>query len=388
MKIAYDSQIFAAQKYGGVSRYYCEIASRIAREPEVDASIVAPMYINAYIEHVPQALISGFRSPFADRIPTFYGARYLNLMMRALGLVIGDVILRGSRPDIIHETYFFPYRLGGRRARRVLTIYDMIHEKFASNFQLSEKTSQFNQLSEKTSQFKVLAAKRADHVICISEATRKDAIEILGLNPDQTSVIYLGYDLMKADDAAFERLVLPTTEPYLLYVGNRGGYKNFLGLLEAYGTSPQLKDSHKLVCFGGGVFSPAELARMQELNLDAGQVIQCAGSDLLLSELYRSASAFVYPSLYEGFGIPPLEAMAHDCAVVCSNTSSIPEVVGDSGNYFDPGEMESMRSAIEQVVFSETRRDSLISKGRERLELFSWDRCATETLEVYKNLLG
>jgi len=376
MKIAYDSQIFAAQKYGGVSRYYCEIAARIAREPDVNVRIVAPMYVNAYIEHAPKALISGFRSPFPDHFPKIYGARYFNLIMRGLGLFLGDIMLRSSRPDIIHETYFFPYRLGGRRARRVLTIYDMIHEKFASEFKLSEKTSEY----------KSLAAKRADHVICISEATRKDAIEILGLNPDKTSVIYLGYDLMKADNTPCEQLVLPTGGPYLLYVGNRGGYKNFLGLLEAYGTSPQLKDSYRLVCFGGGDFNQPELTMMQDLKLDAEQVIQCAGSDQLLAQLYRNASAFVYPSLYEGFGIPPLEAMAHDCVVVCSNTSSIPEVVGDAGEYFNPGAVDSMRAAIEQVVSSQPHRDSLISKGRERLKLFSWDRCATETLDVYRNL--
>jgi hypothetical protein len=134
----------------------------------VDAAIVAPMYVNAYIEHVSQTLISGFRSPFADRFPKIFDAKYLNWMMRGMGLLIGDIVLRGTRPDIIHEIYFFPYRLGERRARRVLTIYDMIHEKFASDFQLSEKTAQF----------KALAANRADHVICISEATRKDAIDV------------------------------------------------------------------------------------------------------------------------------------------------------------------------------------------------------------------
>lgn len=378
MKIAYDSQIFAAQEFGGVSRYYCEIANRMAKQADLDVTIVAPMYINAYIAHVPQSLISGFQSPFSNQFPKIFGTRYLNLMMRGLGLVLGDIMLRSTRPDIIHETYFFPYRLGGRHARRVITIHDMIHEKFASNFGLSEKTSQF----------KALAAKRADHVICVSEATRKDAIEILGLNPDLTSVIYHGYDLMKTDNTPFEKLVLPTNDPFLLYVGNRGGYKNFPRLLEAYGTSPQLKDNFRLLCFGGGTFDQPELTMMQELKLDTRRVIQCAGSDQLLAELYRSASAFIYPSLYEGFGLPPLEAMAHNCAVVCSNTSSIPEVVADAGEYFDPYEVDSMRVAIEQVVSSQTRRDLLVDKGRERIKLFSWDRCAAETLDVYRNLLG
>jgi glycosyltransferase involved in cell wall biosynthesis len=334
------------------------------------------MHINAYLENLPRNIISGFRAPVPDRLRKIYGANYLQLMVRGLGLLMGDVVIRASKADIVHETYFFPYRLGGRRARRVLTIYDMIHEKFASNFKLSEKTPQF----------KVLAAKRADHVICISEATRRDAIDILGLNPDKTSVIYLGYDLMQAEREDVEQINISANDDFLLYVGNRGGYKNFPGLLEAYGTSPQLKAQFKLVCFGGGAFSRQELLAMQKFGLKDGQVMQLAGSDQLLARLYRRASAFVYPSLYEGFGIPPLEAMSHDCAVVCSNTSSIPEVVGDAGEYFDPESIESLREAIERVVTTQDRRELLIERGRARLNCFSWDRCAAETLNVYKRL--
>jgi len=376
MKVAYDSQIFAAQKYGGVSRYYCEIASRIAKELDVDVSIIAPMHINAYLEHVPQGIISGFRAPFADRLLKIYGASYIHLMMRGLGSLAGDVMLRSMKPDIVHETYFSPYRLGGRKARRVLTIYDMIHEKFASHFRLSERAARY----------KALAAERADHVICISESTRRDAIEILGLNPDKASVIYLGYDFLETDEANVDQQILPTSEPYLLYVGNRAGYKNFFRFLEVYGTSPEIKTGYKLICFGGGSFTRQELIRIQELGLVNEQVIQLAGSDQMLSRLYSKASAFVYPSLYEGFGIPPLEAMAHDCPVVCSNTSSIPEVVGNAGEYFYPTDSESLCAAIQTVVGSESHREFLIREGRERLKLFSWDRCAAETLDVYKKL--
>jgi glycosyltransferase involved in cell wall biosynthesis len=106
----------------------------------------------------------------------------------------------------------------------------------------------------------------------------------------------------------------------------------------------------------------------------------------LLAKLYKFARAFIYPSLYEGFGIPPLEAMSHGCPVVCSNTSSIPEVVGDAGEYFDPVDTGSMREAIEHVVGSDSHRNLLIAKGYERLKSFSWDRCAAETLDVYRRL--
>lgn len=377
MKIAYDSQIFCAQRYGGVSRYFCEIASRIAKQPGVQVSITAPMHINAYLEHVPPSIVSGFRAPNTDRFQTKSGTNYPRLAMRGLGLLMGDWMLGAMKPDIVHETYFSPYRLGSRRARRVLTIYDMIHEKFASSFPHADKTARY----------KALAAERADHVICISESTRRDAIEILGLHSDKTSVIYLGFDLMNTAGARVEEASLPTRGPFLLYVGNRGGYKNFLRLLEAYGTSSQLKTEYKLICFGGGAFHANELKTMRTLGLDSEQVSQLGGSDQLLARLYERASAFIFPSLYEGFGIPPLEAMSHDCPVVCSNTSSIPEVVGDAGEYFDPADTESMRGAIERVVMSDSNhRNLMIAKGRERLKHFSWDRCAIETLDIYSKL--
>jgi glycosyltransferase involved in cell wall biosynthesis len=369
MKIAYDSQIFSAQVYGGISRYFCEIARRIAKEPGLQVSIAAPMYVNAYLEDMPEGLVSGFRAP------KIIGSR---LLQRGVGMLIGDLMLRAKAPDIVHETYYFPYRLGPRRARRVLTIHDMIPEKFASNLLHTEKTAQY----------KVLAAKRADHVICISESTRRDAIEILGLQPDKTSVIYHGFDLMNARVKVATNVVLPTNKPYLLYVGIRGGYKNFLGLLEAYASSPLLRTEYGLICFGGGAFSQDEQKVFEMHGLDQAQIIQIGGSDQLLAELYKNASVFVYPSLYEGFGMPPLEAMAHDCPVACSNSGSIPEVVADAGEYFDPGNIESLRVAIEHVTESASHRGALIKKGHERLKLFSWDHCATKTLDVYNALVG
>lgn len=377
MKIAYDSQIFCAQTYGGISRYFCEIASRIAKEPEANVSILAPMYVNAYLAHVPSGLVSGFRAPNTDCFQTKRGANYPRLALRGLGLILGAGMSQSMSPDIVHETYFSPYRLGANRARRVLTIYDMIHEKFASSFSRSDKTARY----------KASAAERVDHVICISESTRRDAIDILGLPTEKTSVIYLGFDLMGTMDRNLNVQDFPITFPFLLYVGNRGGYKNFLRLLEAYGTSTYLKSECKLLCFGGGAFQVDEIKKMQALGLDSTQVMQLGGDDQLLSRLYENASAFIYPSLYEGFGIPPLEAMSHDCPVICSNTSSIPEVVGEAGEYFDPNDIENMQAAIENVLLSNDNRNLLISNGRERLKRFSWDRCAAETLDIYRKLV-
>lgn len=375
MKIAYDSQIFCAQTYGGVSRYFCEIASRLAQTSGLEISIAAPLYVNAYLQNLPRIIVKGFRGPSTGR----FKSGYPRLFLRGAGLVLGDLALRVQLPDIVHETYYFSYPLGPRRARRVITLHDMIHERFPADFPLADKTTRY----------KALAAKRADHVICVSESTRRDAIEILGLAPEKITVIHHGFDLMKGgNNSLFDELdVTNRDRPFLLYVGNRGGYKNFLRLLEAYASSPLLRTEFRLICFGGGALSSGEQERIAKLGLDGDRVIQLGGSDQLLSTLYARASVFVYPSLYEGFGIPPLEAMSHDCPVVCGMTSSIPEVVGDGGEYFDSTDVDSMRQAIERVVSSESLRSGLIEKGRARLSCFSWDRCARETLKVYRELV-
>jgi glycosyltransferase involved in cell wall biosynthesis len=367
IKIAYDPQIWSFQTYGGVSRYFCEISARIAKRPDTDVSIVAPFNVNAYLAALPEGLVSGFRGPQWN---------IGSLPRRLLAALAANAILHDSAPDIIHETYFFPYCIGSRNAKRVVTIHDMIHEKFPKFFPSADRTARY----------KAIAAKRADHVICVSESTRRDAIEILGLPIDKTSVIHHGYTLMAAGKAFGDEPELPQKEPFLLYVGSRGGYKNFSRLLAAFGTSPQLRKNFRLMCFGGGAFQPHELQEIDALGLNSKQVGQVGGSDAVLEKYYRSAAAFVYPSLYEGFGFPPLEAMSYDCPVICSNAGSIPEVVGDAGEYFGPENPESLCGAIEKVVGSDSRRQFLIAKGRGRLACFSWDRCAAETLAVYSNL--
>jgi glycosyltransferase involved in cell wall biosynthesis len=251
----------------------------------------------------------------------------------------------------------------------------MIHEKLRDHFSMADPASRK----------KALAVERADHVICISEQTRQDLIELLGVNPAKTSVVHLGFRLTSQSDSVPESSA--QTCPFLLYVGERRGYKNFNGLLQAYATSLMLRNDFDLICFGGGEFTHREKTLLQQLGLSNGNVRQVSGDDALLAEYYRSASAFIYPSLYEGFGIPPLEAMSFNCPVVCSNVSSIPEVVGNAGEMFDPYDLDSMRMAIERVVSDNVLQQTLIARGQERIKLFSWERCAQETLAIYRSIL-
>jgi glycosyltransferase involved in cell wall biosynthesis len=165
------------------------------------------------------------------------------------------------KPDIVHETYFSPYRLGARRARRVLTIYDMIHEKIASSFPHTDKTARN----------KALAAERADHVICISESTRRDAIEILGLHPDKTSVIYLGFDLMNVDGESAGDLVLPTNKPFLLMSASAAGIRIFSVCLKPTQLHRNL-EGYRLICFGGGTLNMDEQKAIHALGMDSSRL--------------------------------------------------------------------------------------------------------------------
>jgi glycosyltransferase involved in cell wall biosynthesis len=377
IKILFDPQIFCAQVYGGVSRYFCELASRL---PAVDSNflikIIAPLYVNEYISLVPKSLVRGFPAP--KFIFRGYGhmTSFVRSGFRLFGIGLGAIYIHFVNPDIIHETYFYPINPFHRRAKKVLTIYDMIHEKFPSDFPSNDKTAKY----------KKLAALSADHIICISESTRRDVIDILGVESHKTSVVYLGFSFFTPlkntpNDAAHF-----FTRPYLLYVGKRDGYKNFEQFIRAYVNSNALTEAFRIICFGGGAFTSNEIKIMSDLGISRDSVLQISGDDQLLGYFYKNAAAFVYPSLYEGFGIPPLEAMSQCCPVVCSFSSSIPEVVGDAGEYFDPNDVVGICEAIERVVFNKARTKELQLLGGKQLTKFSWDKCAQETRKVYLNL--
>jgi glycosyltransferase involved in cell wall biosynthesis len=239
---------------------------------------------------------------------------------------------------------------------------------------------------DKTSQAKFHAVRRADHVICISENTRQDLIERLGVEPEKTSVVYLGHSLQVTNHASL--VGRDNNPPFVLYVGAREGYKNFSALIRAFASSRLLAEGFQLVCFGGGALSAREAAYMREHNLDPDLVICRSGGDSVLADLYQRATLLVYPSLYEGFGIPPLEAMALGCPVACTNTSSLPEVVGEAAALFDPHSDEQIVEALESIALSPERAETLTKLGIERARLFSWHKCAEDTLEVYQRVRG
>ena len=362
MNIVYDHQIFSWQEYGGISRYFYELSKRVGNAKGFSASVIAPLHVNRY-------LLDGGVDIKGVRIPKIKNS---GRILSALNGLISPIPIRLGRPDVLHETYYSKRSLAPRGCPNVLTVFDMTHEKFPDVF-LSR---------DNTSEMKRAAVRRADRVICISENTRRDLIDITGIPIEKTAVIHLGFTMTVREEPAQLQV---GSRPCLLYVGPRGGYKNFDALLSAYASSPILRGDFSLIAFGGGHFSFAENEKIRALGL-TDSVLQVVGDDAMLSALYKRSTAFVYPSLYEGFGIPLLEAMSCDCPVVCSNASSIPEVAGDAACYFDPVDIGSIRKAVESVVVSSELRSALVLRGRERIGHFSWDKTANETMKIYKEL--
>jgi glycosyltransferase involved in cell wall biosynthesis len=365
MRVAYDHQVFSFQKHGGISRYFAELVRNLLLRERVAPTIIAPAHINEYLRQpgIRERVRGGF-------FPLEFRGRAR--VVRTLNQALLPLYWQGRGFDIVHETYYSPIARG-RGSVRVLTIYDMIHELFSGEFPDSAQV-----IGAKRA-----AASRADHVICISQTTQQDAIRLLGIAPERSSVIYLGCSL---DAPGVPALRETAPKACVLYVGPRDGYKNFAVLLEAFAASRTLRERFDLVAFGGRPLSPEEQRRIHELGVGE-RVHRVAGDDRLLTAYYRAAVAFVYPSRYEGFGIPPLEAMAYGCPVACSNAGSIGEVVGPAGAYFDPDDRDGLRFILERLADDTPYANALRTKGFEQIKKYSWARCAAETLQVYERLV-
>lgn len=361
MKIAYDYQTFTQQTYGGISRYFVRLAQQLTADQQ-QVRIFAPYHRNRYVDELPEGVFKGRQ---LDSFPP-RTARLFSLYNR----VASNGSINSWAPDVIHETYYSAKPAGSSKLPRITTVHDMIHERYPESFSRLDGSSRLKRAS--------LA--RADLVICISENTKRDLIELFDTPEAKISVIHHGVDHIEA------RPKPPTdsgVKPYLLYVGHRPGYKNFASLVGAVASSDRLRNDFDIVAFGGGAFSREELQMFSASGLRQDQVRQMGGSDEVLGRLYDGAKAFVYPSVYEGFGLPPLEAMARHCPVLSSNTSSMPEVIGDAAAFFDPADQDNLRHVLETELYSETRLQDLVNKGIERLKHFSWEKCARQTLEAY-----
>ena len=238
----------------------------------------------------------------------------------------------GRQPfDIHHATYFGVLPSSARK--RVVTVYDMAYERYPDMFSPADDTAERKRRT----------VEACDGVIAISAPPSATWSRCSGWTRRGCGWCISGNSLRIAADGPS-----PVEGPYLLYVGTRQRYKNFDLLLRTYLRDREIHGSFKLVCFGGGEPTAAERASVQAAGL-ADRVVWTAGDDGLLARLYANAAVLVYPSFYEGFGLPPLEAMFQGCPVLASDIEAIREVSGDAALYFDPGDDEAFGSSLARI---------------------------------------
>ncbi|NQV33592.1 MAG: glycosyltransferase family 4 protein [Phycisphaeraceae bacterium] len=365
MKVLYDHQIFSRQKYGGISRYFCEIIKYYiaAGDPTVEVAIKYPK--NMYFRSVDKG---------HTHVNRPWGLDCLLSKPKKINQRVSQRVLRKGDYDLFHPTYHRPYFLKCLKNKPfVLTIHDLIHEVFQDTYGGAKKAIEC----------KKSLIKRADHIIVISLNTKKDLLKYYGVPENKVSVIY---DATSLGDLSAETPSDSIPKRYVLFVGGRRSSKNFQVFLKA--TVPLLREDEglRIVCAGGRNFSEQELALLQSLRV-SDRILHVLPSDGQMAWLYRHALTLVYPSLYEGFGLPVLEAFSCDCPAIISRRSSLPEVGGDAAEYIDPESEDSIRSAVQRVIYSQELRESLIAKGRLQNENFSWGKTAEQTHSVYKQLV-
>jgi len=233
------------------------------------------------------------------------------------------------------------------------------------------------------------SVKRTNHIIAISESTKRDIIKYTGIKEDKTTVIYPAPDEKYMQ--IFDKKILDKIRDkynlsgkFVFTCVSLTPRKNMIRLLTAFNIISD-KIPHKLVLTGGVSWKSKNvhnlIESMKDRVIKLGYVL-----DEDMPMLYNLADLFVYPSLYEGFGLPPLEAMACGCPVISSNSSSLPEVVGDAGLMIDPYDVDSLAKAMFDALMNEGLRKDMIKKGLERSKMFSWEKTAKETLRVYQEL--
>lgn len=383
MKVLYDHQIFEHQRIGGVSRYFAEIIRHLPTDVEADVSIqytfneyLRDMNIPfewrdqliSYYSFLPKLnfkgkkrLYSFLQERFSEKYPDFYKVNQSRTIEK---LEKGDF-------DIFHPTFFDDYYLDHLNGKPyVLTVHDMIIELYPEFINSPGFIKRKKKLVD-----------NAAHIIAVSENTKRDIVNVFGTSADKVSVTYHASSLV---DGGGKPENLPNK--YLLYVGDRRlGYKNFKFFIAAI--QPILLENKALciVCTGDS-FTTEENNYFEALGIQ-DQLKIIFVNDTQMFGLYRSAEMFIYPSYYEGFGIPILEAFQAQCPVVLSNGSCFPEVGGDAGMYFDSKSPEQLRFAVLSLLNNKELRQEMINKGTQHLQNFSWEKSALQTIEIYKEIL-
>jgi glycosyltransferase involved in cell wall biosynthesis len=365
LNVFIDHQKFSTQKYGGISRYFANIIQGIKRTEDMTYLLGVLHAKNHYIQDEPLSL----KGRLPDRILS-RNERY-DVQLNQLYC---KWLLEKSEFDVFHPTYYHPYFFKQLKKPLVITVHDMTHEALPEYFWAQDPLTHNKRLN----------IERADSIITISNTTRKDLLDMFRVDPAKVSVIYHGIDI---ESPLLVQPVENLPEQYLLFVGDRSGYKNFYLFMKAFQQlAHRFPDLH-VVLTGGGRLEIADREFLDRLGL-TDRVRHINATDEQLNFLYQNAQLFVYPSLYEGFGLPILEAFKARCPILLSDTECFREVAVDAAVYFEPTAVDDLVDKLETTLTNSSLKAQLVEKGTKRLADFPLQKSIDQTLDVYRSLVS
>ena len=354
MKILFDHQLFY-DVYGGASKYFAMMINSL---PQGSWDTTTLLACNEYVRAMH--LFRYFPKYFRGQ------ARLLEHINRPYT----SHILSRQKFDVFHQTNFGTYygnSLGNKPL--VITYHDANMSTYSPRPDIVELQNQ--------------SLRRADAIIAVSNNTKKDLLTLFPfVDEKKVHVIYHGIEKIHDKPQHIKDI---TNTPYILYVGLRAEYKNFHRFIKAFAILSKSHPNLRLICTSMP-FTTTELAKFKELEIE-DKVIHVSASEELMKQLYAEALFFIYPSIYEGFGMPILEAWETRCPVCLSDTSCFPEIAGDAGLYFNPKDIDDMTAKIKLLTEDDNLRQQLISKGCSRVNLFTWQKCANEHYKIYESLV-
>ena len=371
MRVAFHIDQLWFKAPGGIGTYVRELVQALERE---DPSLELELFRSTW-DRAPAGIWPRDRAPveLPRRIATLYPS--------------WDLFGRPALPDelascdVVHATNHAAIAPAGRGQKLVVTVHDLAFERFPSAFPRNWRWL-----------FRAgvrAAVRRADAILTPSRSTAEDLLSRSRVDPSKLHVVPLAASLeVGADDpeAVLDRLRV--RRPYVLFVGTLEPRKNVVRLVRAYRRLASGGSPHSLVLAGPLGWGSEPLLRELKLSGSGEVVMTGALTPEELDAMYRGADAFCYPSLYEGFGLPVIEAMARGVPTVASSTSSIPEVAGDAALLVDPLNVRDISDALQRVLGSPELAGDLSRRGRAQSERFSWDESARGTLRVYEHVMG
>ena len=362
IKVLYDHQIYSSQEFGGISRLFMELIRDFKQKDVVEPHLSLIYSNNDYLPEIGinKFFFRGKRFPGKKKI-----IEIINKTKSCFDILF-------SKYDIVHPTYYDPYFLSLLNGKPfVLTVHDMAHERYP----------EYVSASDNTSEWKKKLIMKAEHIIAISEATKRELLSIYDLDESKITVIYHATSLKPIK----KPLELDLPKEYILYSGNRKGYKNFINMIK--GIASLLKEKNiYLVCAGGGEFSDEEKKLISKLGVEDNVIQKNFHTNEELATFYHSAIMFIFPSKYEGFGIPLLESMSCHCPLVISDIDVFKEIVKDAAMYFDPDDPKSINRAVKKIYEDKNLRKKLIKIGDKKILDYSWEKTARNTEMVYNKI--